>query len=110
VEDGRIVINCSEPCVVEMAAGFFAAVPDLTLACDKLRCAGDNAVYLWTFTGTHSGIKNHQRVVGWEQLDLDTHCKVKASRGWYETRKSTSDRRRANEAPYRAYAARIVRH
>jgi hypothetical protein len=77
MEDGRIVINCSEPCVVEMAAGFFADVPDLTLACDELRCAGDNAVYLWTFTGTHSGIKNHQRVVGWEQLDLDTHCNLR---------------------------------
>ena len=57
-QDGRIVINRGEPWegrarVAEMAAGFFADVPDLNLVCDKVRCAGDHVVYLWTFTGTH---------------------------------------------------------
>lgn len=41
-EDGQIVINRGEPWrgrsgVAEMAAGFFADVPDLTLVCDKVR-------------------------------------------------------------------------
>jgi uncharacterized protein (TIGR02246 family) len=44
--DGRIVINRGEPWegrarVAEMAAGFFADVPDLNLVCDALRIAGD---------------------------------------------------------------------
>ena len=88
-KDGRIVINRGEPWegrtrVAEMAAGFFADVPDLNLVCDDLRCAGDHVVYLWTFTGTHSGTKNRLRVVGWEEWDLDADYKVKASRGWYD--------------------------
>jgi hypothetical protein len=67
-----------------MAAGFFADVPDLTLVCDEVRCAGDHVLYLWTFTGTHSGTKNPLRVVGWEEWDFDGDLKVKASRGWFD--------------------------
>ncbi len=87
--DGRIVINRGKPWegrtgIAEMAAGFFADVPDLTLVCDGVRCAGDHVVYLWTFTGTHSGTKNPLRVVGCEEWDLDADLKVKASRGWFD--------------------------
>ena len=87
--DGGIVINRGEPWqgrarVAEMAAGFFADVPDLKLVCDGLRCAGDHVVYLWTFTGTHSGTRKPLRVSGWEEWDLDADYKVKASRGWYD--------------------------
>ena len=88
-QDGRIVINRGEPWegragVTKMAAGFFADVPDLTLVCDKVRCAGDHVVYLWTFTGMHSATKNPLRVVGWEEWDLDANLKVKVSRGWFD--------------------------
>lgn len=87
--NGRIAINRGEPWegrarVAEMAAGFFADVPDLSLVCDGVRCAGEHVVYLWTFTGTHSTTKNPLRVVGWEEWDLDADCKVKSSRGWYD--------------------------
>lgn len=55
-EDGEIVINRGDPWrgrsrVVEMAAGFFADVPDLTLTCDDIRLAGTHAVYVWSFPG-----------------------------------------------------------
>jgi len=87
--DGRIVINRGDPWegrarVADMAAGFFADVPDMTLVCDGVRCAGDHVVYLWTFAGTHSGTKNALRVSGWEEWDLDADLKVKSSRGWYD--------------------------
>lgn len=87
--DGGIVINRGEPWqgrsrVAEMAAGFFADVPDLKLVCDDLRCAGNHVVYLWTFTGTHSRTQKPLRVSGWEEWDLDEAYKVKASRGWYD--------------------------
>lgn len=67
---GQIVINRGKPWigregVAAMAAGFFADVPDLTLACDEVRCAGDHVIYLWTFTGTHATTKNPLRVAGW---------------------------------------------
>ena len=88
-KDGGIVINRGEPWqgrdrVAQMATGFFTDVPDLKLVCDGLRCAGDHVVYLWTFTGTHSGTKSPLRVSGWEEWDLDADYKVKASRGWYD--------------------------
>ncbi len=87
--DGQIVINRGKPWegrdgVAQMAAGFFADVPDLALVCDEVRCAGDHAVYLWVLTGTHSGTKNPLRIVGWEEWDFDEDYKVKSSRGWFD--------------------------
>jgi uncharacterized protein (TIGR02246 family) len=87
--DGKIVINRGLPWVdrkgiSEMAAGFFADVPDLHLVCDDVRCAGDHVAYFWTFTGTHAATRNPLRIVGWEEWDLNADLKVTASQGWYE--------------------------
>jgi uncharacterized protein (TIGR02246 family) len=99
-EDGSIVINRGTPWegrsgVAQMAAGFFADVPDLTLVCDAVRVAGDHVVYLWTFTGTHASSARPLRVSGWEEWDIDTDGKVKASRGWFDAddyaRQTSSD-------------------
>lgn len=88
-EDGGIVINRGTPWrgrdgVAAMAAGFFADVPDLRLACDGVRAAGDHVVYLWTFTGHHAGTQRPLRITGWEEWDLDAAGGVAASRGWYD--------------------------
>ena len=99
-EDGNIVINRGAPWegrsgVAQMAAGFFADVPDLTLVCDAVRVAGTHVAYLWTFTGTHALSENALRVSGWEEWDLDADHKVKASRGWFDAddyaRQTSSD-------------------
>ena len=87
--DGQIVINRGRPWVgrkgvADMAAGFFADVPDLQLVCDEVRGAGDHVAYCWTFTGTHAATKRPLRVVGWEEWDLDADLQVVASRGWYD--------------------------
>lgn len=88
-EDGEIVINRGAPWrgrarIAEMAAGFFAAVPDLKLACDGIRPAGGHVLYLWTFTG-HDAKTGHPLIVhGWEEWDLGDDLKVQASRGWYD--------------------------
>ncbi len=87
--DGGIVINRGQlwdgrAGVAAMAAGFYADVPDLTLACDGVRAAGDHVVYLWTFTGTHAGSGRPLHVVGWEEWDLDADLQVTASRGWFD--------------------------
>ena len=86
---GGIVINHGVPWVgraqvQKMSEGFFADVPDLSLTCDGLRIMGDHVIYLWTFTGHHSGTKNPLRIVGVEEWDLDSAGKVAASRGWYD--------------------------
>lgn len=88
-QDGQIVINRGSPWIgrkgiADMAAGFFADVPDLRLLCDDVRAAGDHVAYFWTFTGTHASSKNSLRVVGWEEWDIDADLKVQASRGWYD--------------------------
>ena len=88
-EDGGIVINAGEPWqgrarVAEMAAGFFADVPDLSLTCDDIRCAGAHALYAWTFTGHDAKTGAALTVRGWEEWDLDAELKVKASRGWFD--------------------------
>jgi uncharacterized protein (TIGR02246 family) len=88
-QDGQIVVNRGAPWsgrkgIADMAAGFFADVPDLRLTCDDVRCAGSHVAYFWTFTGTHSSTGNPLRVVGWEEWDLDDDMKVIASRGWYD--------------------------
>lgn len=87
--DGEIIINRGEPWkgrarVEQMAAGFFAAVPDLTLICDGIRSAGSHAVYLWTFTGHDARTGNPLNIHGWEEWDLNDEFKVSASRGWFD--------------------------
>ncbi len=88
-ETGGIVINRGNRWpgrngVAEMAAGFFADVPDLSLVCDGVRLMGDHMIYLWTFTGTHSGTGRKLRISGVEEWDLDADLKVAASRGWFD--------------------------
>lgn len=88
-ETGAIVINRGTPWegragVAAMAAGFFADVPDLTLVCDGVKLAGTHMLYLWTFTGTHSGTGRPLRIVGWEEWELGSDLKVTASRGWFD--------------------------
>jgi uncharacterized protein (TIGR02246 family) len=87
--DGAITINGGKAWkgrgeVAEMAAGFFADVPDLFLCCDGVRVSGDHVVYLWTFTGTHSATKHPLRVIGWEEWDVDSSGLISQSRGWFD--------------------------
>lgn len=88
-EDGEIVINRGDPwsgrCrVQDMAAGFLADVPDLTLTCDAIRFSGTHAIHVRTFTGhdAESGIPLEIR--GREDWECDDSLKVRASRGWFD--------------------------
>lgn len=88
-EAGSITINRGTPWkgregVAAMAAGFFADVPDLNLACDGIRIAGDHVVFLWTFTGHDAKSGKPLRISGWEEWDIDADRKVATSRGWFD--------------------------
>ena len=68
-EDGQIIINRGEPWkgragIAEMASGFYADVPDLSLTCDAIPCTGSHAVYVWTFTGHDAKTGNPLKVQG----------------------------------------------
>ena len=67
-----------------MAAGFFSDVPDMHLVCDGVRGSGDRAIYLWTFTGTHSATGRKLSVSGWEEWDLDDAGLVARSIGNFD--------------------------
>ena len=89
-EDGQIIINRGEPWtgrdgIAAMANGFFADVPDMSLTCDEIRCAGTHAVYVWTFTGHDAKTGNPLTVSGWEEWELGDDLKVTASLGWYDS-------------------------
>ncbi len=88
-EDGEIIINRGDPWtgrtrVADMAAGFYADVPDLSLTCDGIRVAGTHANFVWTFTGHDAGTKNALNISGWEEWDLAEDGKVQVSRGWFD--------------------------
>ncbi len=88
-ENGEIIINKGDPWsgrskVAEMAASFFADVPDLALTSDDIRCSGSHAIYVWTFTGHDAGTGNPLKVSGWEEWELGEDLKVNASRGWFD--------------------------
>ena len=88
-EDGQIIINDGAPWVgrarvEDMASGFYTDVPDLTLVCDDLRCAGNHAVFVWTFTGHDAKTGNPLNIRGWEEWDIGPNLKVTASRGWFD--------------------------
>lgn len=87
--DGQIAINggaawLGRSGVAAMAQGFFADVPDLALTCDGFRFAGDHMIYLWTFSGHHSGTGNPLRIIGWEEWELTTAHLVQSSRGCFD--------------------------
>lgn len=88
-EDGGIIINRGTPWqgrtkVAEMAAGFFADVPDLHLSCDEIRGAGTHVIYVWTFTGHDATSGRPLHVRGWEEWELDAALKVRQSYGWFD--------------------------
>ncbi|MGB3279404.1 MAG: nuclear transport factor 2 family protein [Pseudorhodobacter sp.] len=88
-EDGEIIINNGDPWsgrtrVSEMAAGFYADVPDLTLTCDDIRLAGSHAIYVWTFSGHHAASGNPLEIHGWEEWEIGPDLKINASRGWFD--------------------------
>lgn len=67
-----------------MAAGFYAAFPDLIVQCDDFRVAGPHALFVWTLAGHHAETKRRVTVCGWEEWDLDRSGKVISSRGWFD--------------------------
>ncbi len=86
---GRIVINNGSPWegragIAAMALGYYADLPDLTLSCDGVRVAGAHVVYLWTFTGHHSGTKNPLRSSGGRNGTWTTTARSPRRGGWYD--------------------------
>lgn len=70
--------------MADMAAGFYANAPDLTLTCDHIRISGNHAAFVWTFTGHDAGTNTPLKIKGWEEWDLGEDGKTTTSRGWFD--------------------------
>ncbi|MCV6586819.1 MAG: nuclear transport factor 2 family protein [Marinibacterium sp.] len=87
--DGTIRINGGEllrgtAALIDMAAGFYADFPDLTVRCDSYRRSGSHALFAWTLDGHHAQTRNHVTVSGWEEWDLNGAGLVIRSLGWFD--------------------------
>ncbi|HEY8407461.1 MAG TPA: nuclear transport factor 2 family protein [Gaiellaceae bacterium] len=85
VPGGTIAINGGEPApIIEVAASFIAAFPDIEVFMDDL-VAGRGAVeYRWTFTGTSSETGNAVRISGREEWALGDEGLIASSIGRYD--------------------------
>ena len=88
-EQTTMGMNGNEPMtsrleIAEMAAGFMADFPDLSLTLDSVLVANHHMIYAWTFEGHHVETRNHVKFSGWEEWDLDGDLKVTKSLGWYD--------------------------
>jgi uncharacterized protein (TIGR02246 family) len=87
--DGTICINRGDvlkgrAAIAQMAAAFYADLPDMIVRCDGARPAGSHAILLWTFEGHHARTRNRVCVSGWEEWELDSTPKISVSLGWYD--------------------------
>jgi hypothetical protein len=84
--DATSIINGAEPTIgrqtiAEDMDAFFVEFPDLVLHMDDLRCAGNQAIYLWTLQGTHSESGNFVRIPGWQKWVAE----LGGRSGWFRT-------------------------
>jgi hypothetical protein len=79
-----------------MAAGFYAEVPDLSLTCDEIRCAGSHA-YAWTFTDRHAQTGKALTIMGrmgaWRRPQGESLARMVRRRRLCETGRGTLKRR-----------------
>ena len=88
-EQTSFAMNGGEPMstraeIAEMAGGFMADFPGLTLKCDTVLVADHHIVYAWTFEGRHKDSGKLVSFSGWEEWDLDDDLQVTKSLGWYD--------------------------
>ena len=88
--DAVFSINGDEPMrgrpdIAEMVRGFAADFPDMKLSLDGVSSAGTDAVYIWTFEGTHKDSGNQVRFSGWEAWTLTDACLVGSSLGYFDS-------------------------
>lgn len=82
-----ITINGGEPAgILEVAAGFIAAFPDITVYMDELVLRDDDDVvqYRWTFTGTSSETGKWVRIPGYEEWTIGDEGLIASSVGHFD--------------------------
>ncbi len=91
-ENASSIINAGEPTIgraaIAKAMGrFFIELPDLIVRMDDLRTGGNQAIYLWTLVGTHSGpggAENFVKIEGWQNWLLSDELLIVKADGGYD--------------------------
>ncbi len=88
-DTGRVSINNAEPlmgrrAITDKAEDFMSEFSDLVMTLDEIRSAGQNAVFLWTLTGTHSETGKPISIRGWDEWWLSEELLVEISRGRFD--------------------------
>ncbi len=85
VPGGTIVINGGEPApIIEVAASFIAAFPDIEVFMDDLVVRDGGVEYRWAFTGASSETGNAVRISGREEWALGAEGLIASSIGRYD--------------------------
>jgi nuclear transport factor 2 (NTF2) superfamily protein len=80
-----IAINGGEPGgIEEVAAGFIAAFPDITVYLDELVVGDEVVEYRWTFTGTSSETGKWVGIAGAEEWTLGSDGLIATSKGSFD--------------------------
>jgi len=85
INDGAAAVGREE--IATAARGFMSAFPDLVVRMDDLTVNGNQAVYRWTLTGTHTGPGGSGKAVkisGFEEWTLAADGLVARSLGHFD--------------------------
>jgi len=91
-ENAISIINADETigreAIAESIDAFFIEFPDLVMRMDDLRTGGNQAIYLWTLVGTHSGpggTGNFVKIPGWQNWLLNDELLITKADCGYDT-------------------------
>lgn len=85
INDGAASVG--RAAITQAAQGFMTAFPDMVVAMDSLRVAGNHAVYHWTLTGTNTGPNGTGKAVrisGYEEWMLGPDGMILQSLGHFD--------------------------
>ena len=79
-ENASLTVNGGPPTpALEIARGFIAGFPDMTITFDRLEPRGDH----WTLTGTYAGTGKHVRISGHELWKINSAGLIIESSGHF---------------------------
>ena len=84
-ENATISVNGGPPApIVEVARGFMADFPNMTVSCDKVEPRDDGVAFHWTLTGTYTATGNRVRISGYELWKINNDGLIAESRGHFD--------------------------
>lgn len=71
--------------ILEIARGFMADFPDMTVRCDKVEPRDDRVAFHWTLIGTYIATGNRVHISGYEVWTIDKDGLIAESKGHFDS-------------------------